>query len=60
MKGFQVKRKKVVGILMGYPLNLGVEKELGITKEDIGKKISVEEYNQKCPRGCIEIQRQMG
>ncbi|MEO8172125.1 MAG: isoleucine--tRNA ligase, partial [Sediminibacterium sp.] len=32
----------------GLPIELGVEKELGITKEDIGKKISVEEYNQKC------------
>lgn len=32
----------------GLPIELGVEKELGITKEDIGNKISVEEYNQKC------------
>ena len=32
----------------GLPIELGVEKELGITKEDIGKKISVEEYNQAC------------
>ena len=32
----------------GLPVELGVEKELGITKEDIGKKISVEEYNQAC------------
>ncbi len=32
----------------GLPIELGVEKELGITKEDIGKKISVEDYNQAC------------
>ena len=32
----------------GLPVELGVEKELGITKEDIGTKISVEEYNRKC------------
>ncbi len=32
----------------GLPIELGVEKELGITKEDIGKSISIEEYNQKC------------
>ena len=32
----------------GLPVELGVEKELGITKEDIGKKITVEEYNQAC------------
>ena len=47
MKGFQVKRKGGWDT-HGLPVELGVEKELGITKEDIGTKISVEEYNQKC------------
>jgi isoleucyl-tRNA synthetase len=47
MKGFQVNRKAGWDT-HGLPVELGVEKELGITKEDIGKKISVEEYNQKC------------
>lgn len=46
-KGFQVKRKAGWDT-HGLPVELGVEKELGITKEDIGKSISVEEYNQKC------------
>ena len=47
MKGFHVERKGGWDT-HGLPIELGVEKELGITKEDIGKKISVEEYNQKC------------
>jgi isoleucyl-tRNA synthetase len=47
MRGFQVKRKAGWDT-HGLPIELGVEKELGITKEDIGKKISVEEYNRKC------------
>ncbi len=47
MKGFQVKRKGGWDT-HGLPVELGVEKELGITKEDIGKKISVEAYNRKC------------
>ena len=47
MKGFQVKRKGGWDT-HGLPIELGVEKELGITKEDIGKKISIEEYNNKC------------
>jgi len=47
MKGFQVRRKGGWDT-HGLPVELGVEKELGITKEDIGKKISIEEYNQKC------------
>ncbi|PZF71694.1 isoleucine--tRNA ligase [Taibaiella soli] len=47
MQGFQVKRKAGWDT-HGLPVELGVEKELGITKEDIGKTISVEEYNQKC------------
>lgn len=47
MQGFQVTRKGGWDT-HGLPIELGVEKELGITKEDIGKKISVEAYNQKC------------
>ena len=47
MKGFQVKRKGGWDT-HGLPVELQVEKELGITKDDIGKKISVAEYNQKC------------
>ena len=47
MRGFQVERKGGWDT-HGLPVELGVEKELGITKEDIGKKISVEEYNKKC------------
>ncbi len=47
MQGFQVKRKAGWDT-HGLPVELGVEKELGITKEDIGKKITVEEYNRKC------------
>ncbi|GLB50771.1 isoleucine--tRNA ligase [Neptunitalea lumnitzerae] len=46
-KGYQVKRKAGWDT-HGLPVELGVEKELGITKEDIGKKITVEEYNQAC------------
>ena len=47
MQGYQVKRKGGWDT-HGLPIELGVEKELGITKEDIGKKISVEDYNKKC------------
>ena len=47
LKGFQVKRKAGWDT-HGLPVELGVEKELGITKEDIGTKISVEEYNKAC------------
>jgi isoleucyl-tRNA synthetase len=47
MQGFQVRRKAGWDT-HGLPVELGVEKELGITKEDIGKSISVEDYNQKC------------
>jgi len=47
MKGFQVNRKAGWDT-HGLPVELGVEKELGITKEDIGKTISVEDYNKKC------------
>ena len=66
MKGFQVKRKGGWDT-HGLPIELGVEKELGITKEDIGKKISVEEYNQKCREAVLrykdkwdELTRKMG
>ena len=47
LKGYQVKRKAGWDT-HGLPVELGVEKELGITKEDIGKKITVEEYNNAC------------
>ncbi|MFI5129115.1 MAG: isoleucine--tRNA ligase [Chitinophagales bacterium] len=66
MKGFQVKRKGGWDT-HGLPIELGVEKELGITKEDIGKKISVEEYNRKCREAVLrykdkwdDITRKMG
>jgi isoleucyl-tRNA synthetase len=66
MQGFQVKRKGGWDT-HGLPIELGVEKELGITKEDIGKKISVEEYNQKCREAVLrykdkwdDITRKMG
>lgn len=47
MQGFQVKRKAGWDT-HGLPVELGVEKDLGITKEDIGKTISIEEYNKAC------------
>ena len=47
MQGFYVSRKAGWDT-HGLPVELGVEKELGITKEDIGTKITVEEYNRKC------------
>ncbi|MDQ3193268.1 MAG: isoleucine--tRNA ligase [Bacteroidota bacterium] len=47
LKGFQVKRKAGWDT-HGLPIELGVEKSLGITKEDIGKKISIEDYNNAC------------
>ena len=46
-KGFQVKRKAGWDT-HGLPIEISVEKTLGITKEDIGKKISIEDYNKKC------------
>jgi isoleucyl-tRNA synthetase len=52
-KGFQVKRKAGWDT-HGLPVELGVEKALGITKEDIGKKISVEEYNQACRKDVMK------
>ncbi len=66
MKGFQVNRKGGWDT-HGLPIELGVEKELGITKEDIGKKISVEEYNRKCREAVMrykdkwdDVTRKMG
>ena len=66
MQGFQVQRKGGWDT-HGLPVELGVEKELGITKEDIGKTISVEEYNQKCREAVLrykdkwdELTRKMG
>ena len=47
LKGYQVKRKAGWDT-HGLPVELKVEKELGITKEDIGSKISVDDYNNKC------------
>lgn len=52
MKGFQVKRKAGWDT-HGLPIELGVEKELGITKDDIGKKISIEEYNAACRKAVM-------
>src|SRR5690606_3524616 len=51
-KGFQVKRKAGWDT-HGLPIELGVEKELGITKEDIGTKISVEDYNAACKKAVM-------
>ncbi|HZK64540.1 MAG TPA: isoleucine--tRNA ligase [Puia sp.] len=66
MRGFQVWRKGGWDT-HGLPVELGVEKELGITKDDIGKKISVEEYNLKCREAVLrykdkwdELTRKMG
>jgi isoleucyl-tRNA synthetase len=66
MQGFQVKRKAGWDT-HGLPIELGVEKELGITKEDIGTKISVEEYNNACKKAVLrytdiweELTKKMG
>ncbi len=66
LQGYQVKRKAGWDT-HGLPIELGVEKELGITKEDIGKKISVEEYNEACKKAVMrytdvweELTRRMG
>jgi isoleucyl-tRNA synthetase len=66
MQGFQVKRKGGWDT-HGLPVELGVEKMLGITKEDIGKKISIAEYNETCRREVLkykdkwdELTRRMG
>ncbi|MDR0938785.1 MAG: isoleucine--tRNA ligase [Mediterranea sp.] len=57
MKGFQVKRKAGWDT-HGLPVELGVEKSLGITKEDIGKKISVDDYNQACRREVMKYTKE--
>ncbi|MCM1163210.1 MAG: isoleucine--tRNA ligase [Muribaculaceae bacterium] len=54
MKGFQVKRKAGWDT-HGLPVELGVEKNLGITKEDIGKKISVDDYNAACRKEVMKF-----
>ena len=54
MQGFQVKRKGGWDT-HGLPVELKVEKELGITKEDIGEKISIEEYNKQCRKTVLEF-----
>lgn len=55
MKGFQVSPKTRIGgwDTHGLPVELSVEKDLGITKEDIGKKISVDEYNDRCRKNVM-------
>ena len=57
MQGFQVKRKAGWDT-HGLPVELGVEKRLGITKEDIGKKISVDEYNAACRSDVMKYTRE--
>lgn len=57
MKGFHVKRKAGWDT-HGLPVELGVEKSLGITKEDIGKKISVDDYNNACRREVMKYTRE--
>lgn len=54
LQGYQVKRKGGWDT-HGLPVELQVEKELGITKEDIGKKISVEDYNQRCREAVMKF-----
>ena len=57
MKGFQVKRKAGWDT-HGLPVELGVEKALGITKEDIGKTISVAEYNAACRKDVMKFTKE--
>ncbi|MCT4562332.1 MAG: class I tRNA ligase family protein, partial [Crocinitomicaceae bacterium] len=66
LQGYQVKRKAGWDT-HGLPVELGVEKELGITKEDIGTKISVDDYNKACKEAvmrytdiCNNLTQQMG
>ena len=54
LKGYQVKRKGGWDT-HGLPVEIQVEKQLGITKEDIGKKISIEEYNRKCREAVMKF-----
>ena len=56
MQGFQVKRKAGWDT-HGLPVELGVEKELGITKEDIGKTISIEDYNARCRQNVMKLKQ---
>ena len=57
MKGFQVKRKAGWDT-HGLPVELGVEKKLGITKEAIGKTISVAEYNRECRQDVMKFTKE--
>ena len=57
MKGYQVKRKAGWDT-HGLPVELGVEKKLNITKEDIGKKISVDDYNRNCREEVMKYTRE--
>lgn len=57
LKGLQVKRKGGWDT-HGLPVEIQVEKELGITKEDIGKKISIEAYNQKCREAVMKFKKE--
>lgn len=57
MKGYQVQRKAGWDT-HGLPVELGVEKALGITKEDIGKKISVAEYNAACRKDVMKFTKE--
>ena len=57
MRGFHVKRRAGWDT-HGLPVELGVEKSLGITKEDIGKKISVDEYNAACRSEVMKFTRE--
>ena len=57
MKGFHVKRKAGWDT-HGLPVELGVEKTLGITKEDIGKKISVDDYNEACRKEVMKYTKE--
>lgn len=57
MQGYEVRRKAGWDT-HGLPVELGVEKQLGITKEDIGKKISVDEYNAACRREVMKYTRE--
>lgn len=57
MKGFLVQRKAGWDT-HGLPVELGVEKSLGITKEDIGKKITVAEYNAACRKDVMKFTRE--
>ncbi|MDE6304580.1 MAG: class I tRNA ligase family protein, partial [Paramuribaculum sp.] len=57
MKGYEVKRKAGWDT-HGLPVELGVEKSLGITKEDIGRKISVDDYNSACRREVMKYTRE--